>query len=272
MATRSQRVPVDGLRSSEVGRVVPPRGVQNSRFNRRLAVRPRPGAARPAQPAGINYERMYAWRFHDVDQGRRQAVWREIARYVHRVMGAPARMLDPAAGRGEFITAVPAVERWGVDRVGQGVPESSGTKMIITDIMAADIPTDYFDGVFVSNFLEHLPDQNTVAAVLGKLYTAMAPGGRIAIIGPNFRYCTREYFDCADHTVILSHIAVTEHLYAAGFDVDAVSPRFLPYSFRGLLPPSPVLTRLYLRAPALWRLLGKQFLVLARKPAVQPGG
>ncbi len=233
-----------------------------------MAVQPRHGgsAAHCSQPASINYERMYAWRFRDVDQGRREAVWREIAHYVYHRMGAPARVLDPAAGRGEFITAVPAAERWGVDLVGQGVPESPGTKMIVSDIMAADIPSDYFDGVFVSNFLEHLPDQNAVAALLGKLYTAMKAGGRIAIIGPNFRYCTREYFDCADHTVILSHVAVSEHLYAAGFDVTGVSARFLPYSFRGLLPPSPALTRAYLRAPVLWRLLGKQFFVLARKP------
>ena len=234
--------------------------------------RPRRGVQPGREPGGINYERMYAWRFHDVDQSRRQAVWREIARYIHQRMGAPARVLDPAAGRGEFITAVPAVERWGVDLIGHGVPESAGVKMIITDIMAAEIPNNYFDGVFVSNFLEHLPDQNAVATVLGKLYSSLEPGGRIAIIGPNFRYCTREYFDCADHTVILSHIAVTEHLYAAGFDVTGVSAQFLPYSFRGLLPPSPALTRLYLRSPALWRLLGKQFLVLGRKPPVASAG
>ena len=42
-------------------------------------------------------------------------------------------------------------------------------------------------------------------------------------------------------------------------------PRFLPYSFRGLLPPSPALTSAYLRTPALWRLLGKQFFLIARK-------
>ena len=102
--------------------------------------------------------------------------------------------------------------------------------------------------------------------MLGRLYAAMEPGGRIAVVGPNFRYCARTYFDCADHTVVLSHVAVAEHLYAAGFEVTAVSPRFLPYSFRGLLPPSPLLTRMYLRTPPAWRLLGKQFLVLGRKP------
>jgi hypothetical protein len=52
------------------------------------------------------------------------------------------------------------------------------------------------------------------------------PGGRIAVIGPNFKYCAREYFDCADHTVILTHVAMAEHPHAAGFDVTAVSPQF----------------------------------------------
>jgi SAM-dependent methyltransferase len=231
-------------------------------------------AARPPQTTSvtapprdeINYERLYEYRFRHVDQAGRQAVWREIARYAHGRMGSPQHVLDPAAGRGEFITAVPAEDRWGVDLVGHGVPESAGVKMIISDIMHADLPRDYFDGVFVSNFLEHLPNQNAVAAVLGKLHDAMEPGGRIAIVGPNFRYCARDYFDCADHTVVLSHVAVAEHLYAAGFEVSAVSPRFLPFSFRGLLPPSPLLTRTYLRVPLLWRVLGKQFFVLGRKP------
>ena len=131
----------------------------------------------PALPAGgINYERLYTYRFRDIDQAGRQAVWREIARYAHGRMGAPRRVLDPAAGRGEFITAAPAAERWGIDLVGQGVPESAGVNMIISDIMDAALPGGYFDGVFLSNFLEHLPGQNAIAAVLGKLHAAMAAG------------------------------------------------------------------------------------------------
>lgn len=229
------------------------------------AVREGLAGADTAAEDGINYERMYAMRFRDVDQIRRQAVWGEIACYIHDRLGKPGRVLDPAAGRGEFITAVPAGERWGVDLVRHSGPEPGGVKMIIADIRTADLPGDYFDGVFVSNFLEHLADQNEVATVLSKLHAATRPGGRIAIIGPNFRYCTREYFDCADHTVILSHVAASEHLYAAGFDVTDVTARFLPYSFRGRLPASRLLARAYLRAPLLWRLAGKQFLVLGRK-------
>ena len=119
--------------------------------------------------------------------------------------------------------------------------------------------------MFLSNFLEHLDNQLSIARVLARLLRVMQPGGRIAIMGPNFKYCAKEYFDCADHTVILSHVAVAEHLYAAGFEVLAVHPKFLPYSFRGALPPSSRLTRVYLGTRVLWKVLGKQFLVIGRR-------
>ncbi|MGH3247062.1 MAG: methyltransferase domain-containing protein, partial [Trebonia sp.] len=140
-----------------------------------------------------------------------------------------------------------------------------GVKVVVGDILEVELPGGYFDGILVSNLLEHLATQEDVHRLLVRLRRALAPGGVVCVMGPNFRYCAGEYFDCADHTVILTHVSMAEHLYAAGFDVTTVVPRFLPYSFRGLLPPSPTLTGAYLRTPALWRLLGKQFFLLARK-------
>jgi hypothetical protein len=176
-------------------------------------------------------------------------------------------VLDPAAGRLEFISAVPAAERWAVDWEAYDARERhDGVHLVVADVMTADLPPDYFDGIFVSNFLEHLPSQDAVGAFLERMLGFMAPGGRIAIMGPNFRYCAREYFDCADHTVVLTHLGTAEHLYAAGFEIERICARFLPYSFRGLLPASGWLTRTYLKSPLLWRLLGKQFLVIGRRP------
>jgi hypothetical protein len=85
-------------------------------------------------------------------------------------------------------------------------------------------------------------------------------------MGPNFRYCPHEYFDMADHTLIFTHRAIAEHLYAAGYEPERIEPRFLPYSFTGRLPPSPALTRRYLQTPLAWRVLGKQFLCIGRRP------
>jgi SAM-dependent methyltransferase len=215
----------------------------------------------------IDSQRLYEYRFEGIEQASREAVWREIADYLYGVLGKPDCVLDPAAGRCEFISAIPARERWAVDEV--AYPEAvadAGLTVVTSDIMTADLPRDHFDAVFVSNFLEHLPDQTTIATFLRKMRDVTRPGGRIAILGPNFRYCGARYFDCADHNVVLTEIAVAEHLHAAGFRVTRVTPRFLPYSFRGSLPASTRLTRLYLRLPLAWRLLGRQFLLVAEKP------
>jgi hypothetical protein len=214
----------------------------------------------------LNYERLYSYRFRDIDQDARVAVWKEIGPHVHGVMGKPRKVLDPAAGRGEFIGAVPAEETWAVDEV--SYPEAAhkaDTKVIVSPIMDAELPEGHFDGVYVSNFLEHLFTQEAISQFLEKMHRSMEAGGRIAIMGPNYRYCAKEYWDCADHYVALTHMAIAEHLYAAGFEPTRVIPRYLPYSFRGILPPSPQLTRLYLKTPLAWRLLGKQFLVVGTK-------
>jgi SAM-dependent methyltransferase len=217
--------------------------------------------------ARLNFQRLYEYRFRDVDQDARAAVWAEIGPFIHRYLGEPQRVLDPAAGRCEFLNSVPAKERWGVDLVDYAESWAEpGVKMLVGDTMTMDLPSDYFDAIWVSNFLEHLATQEQVSQFLERMLGRLAPGGRIAIMGPNFRYCAKDYFDCADHNVILTHVGVEEHLYAAGFDIDRVAPRFLPYSFRGRLPPSPALTRRYLNLPFAWKLLGKQFLVVGKRP------
>jgi hypothetical protein len=215
----------------------------------------------------MDYERLYAYRFREIDQGDRAGVWGPIARYIHGALGEPGRVLDPAAGRCEFINAVPARERWAVDQVahtGAGIAE--GTKLVVGDVMDVELPDSFFGGVFVSNFLEHLPSQEGIASFLSRMLDVTGEGGRIAVMGPNYRYCSDVYWDFADHIVALTHRAVEEHLYAAGFEPLSTIPRFLPYTFTGGLPASPRLTAAYLRLRPAWRLFGKQFLVTAEKP------
>jgi len=215
--------------------------------------------------SALNYERLYEYRFRDVDQRARQAVWAEIAVDLYSRMGRPSSLLDPAAGRCEFVNAVPAPERWAVDQMDISPFLASGVTAVKGDIFDVELPEKHFEGVFVSNFLEHLSSPDEVAQFLARMRDCLEPGGRIAILGPNFRYCTKEYFDCADHRLVLTETAVAEHLFAAGFSLQSLVPRYLPYSFRGWLPPSPRLTRMFLRVPAAQRLLGKQFLVIATK-------
>lgn len=220
----------------------------------------------------MNYDRIYQYRFRGVDQRQRIAAWKVIALDVWRRMGRPAILLDPAAGRGEFINAVPARERWALDRVDMRTELDDAVQFIQVNALEADLPENHFDAVWVSNFLEHLPTQETVGRFLKVMWRVLKPGGVIAVMGPNFRYCAKEYFDCADHVLALTHVAVEEHLYGSGFDIVTCYPRFLPYSFRQRLPPSPSLVSLYLHMPFAWHIFGKQFLVIGRKPTASGDG
>ncbi|MFN3533172.1 MAG: class I SAM-dependent methyltransferase [Candidatus Brocadia sp.] len=186
--------------------------------------------------------------------------------YIWNQLGQPERVLDPAAGRGEFISAIPAKERWAVDEAAYDWENHlNGVKFIKSNILKVDLKDEYFDGILVSNFLEHLLNQEQVITFLEKMYCALKRGGRIIILGPNFKYCVSQYFDCADHVLALTDVSVAEYLYVVGFCIKRVIPRFIPYSFRGMLPASQFLTRWYLRFPFLWNFLGKQFLLVAEK-------
>ena len=124
----------------------------------------------------------------------------------------------------------------------------------------------------VSAFLEHLRTPDDVNAFLLRMRRVVSPGGRIAIMGPNIRYCEDSYWDFADHWLPFTEKAIEEHLYTAGFQATAVHPRYLPFSFTGRLPASPRLTSTYLKTKVAWRLLGKQFFLIARKVPVTRGG
>lgn len=215
----------------------------------------------------MDLDRIYAYRFRDVDHAKRGMVWGELARFMHHQLGAPDSILDPAAGMCEFINAIPCKEKWGVDVNEPFIRAHAATdvRIAIGDTRTIDLPKDHFDAVFVSNFLEHLESQEEVAAFLTKLHSHLKPGGRIAVMGPNFKYVFREYFDFADHTVVLSELGAAEHLYGAGFEVEKVYPRFLPLSFRGRLPVNRFLVKSYLAMPWAWRFFGKQFLLIGRK-------
>lgn len=182
-------------------------------------------------------------------------------------MGKPKSILDPAAGMCEFINAIPANNKYAVD-MSETVKDWSdkSVETIIGDIFEVDLGERKFDGVFMSNFLEHLGSVENVTKLFFKLKKHLNPDGTICIMGPNFKYCYKDYFDCSDHNLILTHMSVEEILYACGYDIVKSYPKFLPFSFRGKLPPSKLGVSIYLKCKFLWPILGKQFLITA-KPA-----
>ena len=84
-------------------------------------------------------------------------------------------------------------------------------------------------------------------------------------MGPNIKYVGGAYWDFFDHYVPLTETSLVEVTELIGFTTETALGRFLPYTMVGKPQPPSLLVNLYLRFPPLWKVLGKQFLVVTRK-------
>ena len=215
-------------------------------------------------------DRIYRHRFPPEILARRSAVWKVLCEsWFSKYLPESARVVEIAPGYCEFINNIRAAERVAVDinpetikRAAEGVRVYQVTAERIGEVA----PEAYFDTVFTSNFLEHCSSRYQILTIFQGVSSILKPGGRFLILGPNFRYCYKHYFDFFDHQLPLTDKAVVEGLQVAGFDIELVQPRTLPFSFSRRYPSWPWLVYLYCKLPFLWPLFGKQFFIVARKP------
>ena len=210
---------------------------------------------------------LYRRRFES-EQAARHEVWRVLVeswfgRYLDRVNS----VLDLGSGWGHFINQVDVPQRYAIDLNPDAQQRlNAGVKLIATDALEEwPLEDGSLDLVFTSNFLEHLPGRQAVSTVLDHAYRHLRPGGRIVCLGPNVRYMAGAYWDFFDHVVPLSDRSLAEALALSGFQIDEVIPRFLPATMAGRTVPPSFVIRAYLRMRPVWRLIGRQFLVVARK-------
>jgi SAM-dependent methyltransferase len=223
----------------------------------------------PLQPAPIVLKEVYELRFNEADHATKDAIWRELGKYLQRYIVPGARVVDIACDIGYFIRNIQATERWATDirDVGGSLPaevrfvHASGLEL------AKVMPNDYFDLAFFSNYLEHLPSTEAVLEQLRVAHALLKPGGRILILQPNIRLIGGSYWDFIDHQTALTEKSLDEAATMAGFRTKQIIARFLPYTTKSRLPQHPLLVRAYLAFPPAWRLLGKQTLYLGEKPA-----
>ena len=211
---------------------------------------------------------LYRHRFLDEDLPRKRLIWQVLCReFLQRHVGRDAVVLDLACGYGEFINAIEARVRDAAD-LNPDSPRYLDPGVIFHATSADrldDIPAESIDVVFASNFLEHLPDKAALSSVFKESFRVLKPGGRFVVLGPNIRYLPGAYWDFYDHHLPLTHLSLAEGLTIHGFMVDLLIDRFLPYTTKSRLPAHPRLISLYLKAPFVWRFLGKQFFAVARK-------
>ena len=217
----------------------------------------------------VNLSEIYRLRFSEEMKLKKLLIWEVICKnYLSRYIPYQSTVLDIGSGYGEFLNNISANKKIGLDLNPDAGTYLSGDSIFIncnaTNLLSR---VNYeVDVVFTSNFLEHLPNKNAIDSLLKQVLGILKNDGIFIIMGPNLRYLNGKYWDFYDHHVGLTHLSLIEALKIAGFNIEVCVDKFLPYTTQGSLPTNPLLVRLYLAFPPLWRIFGKQFFVVAKKP------
>lgn len=225
--------------------------------------------AEPAHKAPpIVLKEVYEQRFDAADEARKQAIWRELGKFLQRYIRPNDRVVDIACDLGYFIRNVHAAERWATDirDVGAALPPDVHFIRASGLDLAEVLPNAAFDLAFFSNYLEHLASTEAVLEQLRVAHALLKPGGRVVILQPNIRLIGGSYWDFIDHQTALTEKSLAEAATMAGFQTQQVIARFLPYTTKSRLPQHPLLVRAYLNLPPAWLLFGKQTLYVGEKP------
>jgi SAM-dependent methyltransferase len=212
-------------------------------------------------------DQIYSRRF-DAHIAYRTEVWRILtSKFFSRYIDPGFTVLDLGCGYGEFINNIRCAKKYAMDlnpKAGQFLsPEVCFLQQDCSEPWS--LPEQALDVVFTSNFFEHLPSRKSLAETLLQAKRCIKPGGRIIAMGPNIRYVGGAYWDFSDHHIALTELSLKEALEVQEFQVERVVDRFLPYTMVNRRRYPQMFVSLYLKVPIAWKIIGKQFLVIARK-------
>jgi SAM-dependent methyltransferase len=216
--------------------------------------------------------RLYEIRFSEADRERKDQIWKVLCeRFFQAYVARDATVLDLACGYGEFVRHIQAGRKIAIDlnaAAALDLPDDVEFHTGSAENLSA-ISSDSVDVCFSSNFFEHLPSKEVLDRVLAEALRVLKPGGLYVAMQPNLRYAPGEYWDYYDHVLPLTHLSCREAFAKAGFEIRELIDRFVPFSTASHLPQHPMLVRLYLACKPVWRLLGRQFVIVGRKPRLR---
>jgi len=220
---------------------------------------------RSSQAIGELYDAYFKTRFGF--DPRRDLVWKEVVRWIQdRYIPPDSRVIDLGAGYCNFINQVTAADRHAVDLFTE-CPTYAAPGVHVHLKSATDLsflPEDSFDVAFASNLVEHLTRPELILA-LHSIRRILKRGGRLILMQPNFKYCSKTYFDDYTHIQVFTDASLLDFLEAYGYKVIRSIPRFMPVNMKSTLrlnlPMLPLIVRTYLALP--FKPLGGQMLMVA---------
>jgi SAM-dependent methyltransferase len=211
---------------------------------------------------------IYERRF-DAGLTYRNEVWKILtSQFFQRFVPRGASVLDLGCGYGEFINNIECGAKHAMDLNPSARGHLQDGIHLLQQSCAEPwkIENDSLDVVFTSNFFEHLPDKAALSLTLREAWRCLKPEGQIICLGPNIKFLPGKYWDFWDHHLPLTEQSLAEGLELIGFKITHCYDRFLPYTMVDARRYPMAFVSLYLRVPLAWKILGRQFLVIGRKP------
>ena len=214
-----------------------------------------------------NLAQIYEKRFsgHEIYRNR---VWQILTKeFFLKWIKDSDHILDLGCGYGEFINHATCKVRHAID-LNPKTKSLLDQKIIFHEQDCSKpwkIDPNSLDLVFTSNFFEHLPDKESLNRTIGEVNNTLKPGGWLIAMGPNINVLQGRYWDFWDHHVALSDQSLCELLQIHDFTLEQSEAKFLPYHMVRVKERPLFLVSLYLRFPFLWKIFGKQFLIVAKK-------
>ena len=210
---------------------------------------------------------IYDKRFSGHEYYRNQ-VWKILVKqFFSKWIRSTDHILDLGCGYGEFINHTKCEVRHAMDL--NPKTRSLMDKEIIFHEQDCskpwEIESNSLDLVFTSNFFEHLRNKESLDCTVGEIKKALKPEGRLIAMGPNISVLKGKYWDFWDHHVPLSDQSLCELLQIHNFTIEQSESKFLPYNMVRVKERPLFLVSLYLKFPFLWKIFGKQFLIIAKK-------
>jgi len=212
--------------------------------------------------------KLYKIRFAEDQLPRKNEIWKIICKkFLQRYIKPTDTVVDVACGHGEFINNISAKRKIAID-INPDAKRALHSDIEFNLSNATELGSviaNQADIIFASNFLEHLDDKKMLEEFLEQIKIGLRPKGKFLILGPNLRYLPGKYWDFYDHHLGLTHLSLCEVLEMKGFKILTCIDKFLPFTTQGALPTHPLLVAIYLKIPLAWKILGKQFFIVAQK-------
>jgi SAM-dependent methyltransferase len=196
----------------------------------------------------------------------RNALWAVLCKeFFQQYVDKGSVLLDLGCGWGEFSNNIVAHKKYAMDmNPDAALRLNDDVELVLQDCSKAwPLADNSLDVVFTSNFLEHLPQKESIERTIDEVKRCLKPGGVFIALGPKVRLLPGEYWDFWDHHVQISDRSLAELLNMNAFRIKEQYAGFLPYTMSEGRNPNLLLVRLYLRLRFVWKILGKQFLIVA---------